>query len=82
MVLSERITVTNLSDLWCTFPIRAEKIMDEIEDPGIAVDDIADDPKKLEEKAKLEVRTQPFQHVYLAKSLRSAMKMSFWSLTG
>jgi len=28
--------------------------MDEIEDPGIPVDDIADDQKKLEEKAKLE----------------------------
>jgi hypothetical protein len=30
-------------------------IMNEIEDPGIPVDEIANDEKKLEEKAKLEV---------------------------
>ena len=29
--------------------------MAEIEETGIAVDDILDDPKKLEEKAKIEV---------------------------
>lgn len=31
--------------------------MDEVEDPGIPVDNIADDQRQLEEKAKLEVRT-------------------------
>ena len=34
---------------------QSPRIMAEIEETGIAVDDILDDPKKLKEKAKLEL---------------------------
>lgn len=38
--------------------------MDEIEDPGIPVDNIANDQNKLEEKAKLEVGTFRVSKLY------------------
>ena len=42
--------------------------MEEIEDPGIAVDDIVDDQKKLEEKAKLEVSPFNYSNLFISLS--------------
>jgi hypothetical protein len=52
--------------------------MDEVEDPGIPVEDIGDDQKQLEEKARLEVGTFRISKLYdYAKYLYSPVKTSF-----